>query len=56
MVGLEAKEFIQCPHCRRVIKLDLADPEESSIWTTSERSGTDASGLARKTGSKEPSA
>jgi len=56
MIGLETKEFIQCPHCRRIIKLDLADPEESSIWTTSERSGTDASGLARKTGSKKPSA
>ena len=25
MVGLETKEFIQCPHCRRIIKLDLAD-------------------------------
>ena len=24
-IGLEAKEFIQCPHCRRVIKMDLAD-------------------------------
>jgi hypothetical protein len=30
-IGLEAKEFIQCPHCRRVIKLDLADPEKKAI-------------------------
>ena len=31
MIGLEAKEFIQCPHCRRIIKLDLADPERKAI-------------------------
>jgi len=31
MIGLEAKEFIQCPHCRRIIKLDLADPEKNAI-------------------------
>ena len=30
-IGLEAKEFIQCPHCRRIIKLDLADPEKRAI-------------------------
>jgi hypothetical protein len=30
-IGLETKEFIQCPHCRRVIKLDLADPEKKAI-------------------------
>jgi uncharacterized Zn-finger protein len=33
MVGLEAKEFIQCPHCRRIIKLYLADPGKKAIWT-----------------------
>ena len=31
MIGLEAKEFIQCPHCRKIIKLDLADPEKKAI-------------------------
>ena len=31
MIGLEAKEFMQCPHCRRIIKLDLADPEKNAI-------------------------
>jgi len=31
MIGLEAKEFIQCPHCRSIIKLDLADPGENAI-------------------------
>jgi hypothetical protein len=30
-IGLETKEFIQCPLCRRVIKLDLADPEKKAI-------------------------
>jgi hypothetical protein len=30
-VGLEAKEFIQCLHCRRIIKLDLDDPEKKAI-------------------------
>ena len=30
-IGLETREFIQCPHCRRVIKLDLADPEKRAI-------------------------
>jgi hypothetical protein len=30
-IGLDAKEFIQCPHCRRMIKLDLADPEKKAI-------------------------
>ena len=30
-IGLETKEFIQCPHCRKVIKLDLADPEKKAI-------------------------
>ena len=24
-IGLEAKEFILCPHCRSIIKVDLAD-------------------------------
>ncbi len=33
MIGLEAKEFIQCPHCRRIIKLDLADPGKKAIRT-----------------------
>ena len=33
MVGLEAKEFKQCPHCRRIIKLDLADPGKKAIRT-----------------------
>jgi len=33
MVGLEAKEFIQCPHCRRIIELDLADPGKKAIRT-----------------------
>jgi Zn-finger nucleic acid-binding protein len=31
MIGLETKEFIQCPRCRRIIKLDLADPEKKAI-------------------------
>ena len=31
MNGLETKEFIQCPHCRRIIKLDLDDPEKRAI-------------------------
>ena len=31
MIDLDAKEFIQCPHCRRIIKLDLADPEKRAI-------------------------
>ena len=31
MVGLEAKEFIQCPRCRRIIKLDLTDPEKKAL-------------------------
>jgi len=31
MIGLEAKEFILCPHCRRIIKIDLADPGKKSI-------------------------
>jgi DNA-directed RNA polymerase subunit RPC12/RpoP len=31
LIGLEAKEFIQCPHCRRIIKLDPADPEKKAI-------------------------
>jgi len=30
-IGLETKAFIQCPLCRRVIKLDLADPEKKAI-------------------------
>ena len=30
-IGLEAKEFIQCPHCRGVIKLDPTDPEKKAI-------------------------
>ena len=30
-IGLEAKEFIQCPHCRRVIKMDLADRGNTAI-------------------------
>ncbi len=30
-VGLETKEFIQGPHCRRLIKLDLDDPEKKAI-------------------------
>jgi hypothetical protein len=30
-ISLETREFIQCPHCRRVIKLDLADPEKRAI-------------------------
>ena len=25
-IGIEAKEFIQWPHCQRVTKIDLADP------------------------------
>ena len=31
MMGLETKEFIRCPHCRRIIKLDLDDPEKRAI-------------------------
>jgi DNA-directed RNA polymerase subunit RPC12/RpoP len=31
VIGLEAKEFIQCPHCRRIIKLDPADPVKRAI-------------------------
>jgi uncharacterized Zn-finger protein len=31
MIGLKAKEFIQCPHCRRIIRLDPADPEKKAI-------------------------
>jgi len=31
MNSLETKEFIQCPHCRRIIKLDLDDPEKRAI-------------------------
>jgi hypothetical protein len=30
-IGLEAKEFIRCPLCRRTIKLDLNDPEKRAI-------------------------
>ncbi len=30
-MGLETKEFIQCPHCRKLIKLDLADPEKKAL-------------------------
>ena len=30
-IGLEAKEFIQCPHCRRIIKIDLADLKKNAI-------------------------
>ncbi len=37
--GLETKEFIQCPHCRRIIKLDLTDPEKRAL-----RMGQDFSG------------
>ncbi len=37
--GLETKEFIQCPHCRRIIKLDLTDPEKKAL-----RMGQDFSG------------
>jgi hypothetical protein len=32
-IGLEAKEFIQCPHCRRIIKLDLADSGKKALRT-----------------------
>jgi uncharacterized Zn-finger protein len=31
MIGLDTKEFIQCPLCRRLIKLDLTDPEKKAI-------------------------
>ena len=31
MIGLEAKEFIQCPYCRSVIKLEDADPGKKKI-------------------------
>jgi len=34
LIGLEVKEFIQCPHCRRIIKLDPADPGKKAIRTT----------------------
>ena len=30
-IGLEAKEFIQCPYCRKVIKVDLTDLEKKAI-------------------------
>ena len=30
-IGLEAKEFIQCPHCRSIIKVDLADLGKRAI-------------------------
>ena len=30
-IGLEAKEFIQYPHCRRMIKKDLAVLEKKAI-------------------------
>jgi DNA-directed RNA polymerase subunit RPC12/RpoP len=30
-IGLEAKEFIQCPHCRRLIKVDLPDLEKKAL-------------------------
>jgi DNA-directed RNA polymerase subunit RPC12/RpoP len=33
-ISLKAKEFIQCPHCRGLIKLDLvtlADPGKKAI-------------------------
>ncbi len=29
--GLETKEFIRCPHCRKIIQLDLTDPERKAI-------------------------
>ncbi len=34
LIGLEGKEFIQCPHCRRVIKTktELAGLERVAIW------------------------
>ncbi len=35
-IGLETKQYIQCPHCRRLIKLDLADPEKKAIRVVSE--------------------
>jgi hypothetical protein len=35
-IGLETKEFIQCPHCRKIIKLDLADPGKKAIRTSPE--------------------
>ena len=31
VIGLEAKEFLLCPHCRGVIKLDPADPGRKAI-------------------------
>jgi uncharacterized Zn-finger protein len=31
MNGLETRKFIQCPHCRRVIKLDPDDPEKKAV-------------------------
>jgi Zn-finger nucleic acid-binding protein len=30
-IGLEAREFIQCPHCRGITKLDLAALEKKAI-------------------------
>ena len=30
-ISLEAKEFIQRPHCRRMIKIDLADLKKKAI-------------------------
>ncbi len=29
--GLEAKEFVQCPNCRRIIKIVLADLKEKTV-------------------------
>jgi len=31
VIGLETKEFIQCPYCRSVIKLEDADPGKKKI-------------------------
>ncbi len=31
-IGLEGKEFIRCPHCRRVIKTDPANLEKMALW------------------------
>ncbi len=30
-IGLKAREFILCPHCRKVIKLDLVHPVREAI-------------------------
>jgi Zn-finger nucleic acid-binding protein len=30
-IGLEGKEFIQCPYCRSIIKIDLADLGKQEI-------------------------